>query len=74
MLLWLAFLLLVAAGSVVCTEVRIKRADELTEFSNNVNKGTNYSGTTVLLDSDIDFSGKEFCSGWKCFEVFPRHV
>ena len=36
----------------------IHNADELIEFSNNVNSGTSYSDMTVLLDSDIDLSGK----------------
>ena len=52
--------MLLVGGGVLCTEVRIKSTDGLIEFSINVNSGTNYSGTTVFLDSDIDFSGKEF--------------
>ena len=35
----------------------IKNASDLIEFSKNVNNGTNYTGTTVFLDADIDFSG-----------------
>ena len=35
----------------------INSATDLIQFSNNVNSGTNYSGTTVFLDADIDLSG-----------------
>ena len=38
-------------------EYHINNASELITFSNNVNSGTNYNGTTVFLDADIDFSG-----------------
>ena len=41
-------------------EFRIATPQELIEFSNNVNKGTSYSGTTVFLDSGIDLTGKTF--------------
>ena len=41
-------------------EVRIKSVDEFIQFKDNVNKGNNYSGTTVFLDSDIDFTDKTF--------------
>ena len=52
--------MLLLGGGVLCGELRINSADELVEFSNNVNSGTNYSGTTVFLDSDIDLNGKAF--------------
>ena len=45
---------------VLCEEHRINSADELIKFSNDVNGGTNFKGTTVLLNSDIDLSGKTF--------------
>ena len=32
-------------------------AEDLIKFSENVNSGTSYSGATVFLDADIDFSG-----------------
>lgn len=35
---------------------RIHSVSELIQFSNDVNNGTSYNGTTVYLDSDIDFS------------------
>ena len=38
-------------------ELRIKNASELIELSKNVNYGTSYSGKTVFLCADIDFSG-----------------
>ena len=38
-------------------ELHIRDASDLIEFSKNVSLGTNYKGTTVFLDADIDFSG-----------------
>ena len=49
----LSFLYVVALGA---DDLRIHNASELISFSNNVNSGTNYSGTTVYLVSDIDFT------------------
>lgn len=40
--------------------VHIKNYDEFVEFSDEVNNGNNYNGTTVLLDSDLDLDGKAF--------------
>ena len=52
-----ALLLLLLGGVVTkANGLRINNADELIDFSNNVNKGTSYSGTTIYLDSDIDFT------------------
>ena len=51
---------LLCGGVVICDNVRIKNVDEFVQFKNNVNNGTNYEGTTVFLESDIDFSGKTF--------------
>ena len=48
--------------SLLCTKatsgakVKISNANDLIEFSNNVNSGTSYEGTTVYLGSDIDFT------------------
>ena len=57
----LPFLLLLLSSSLLTvalgSEIRITDAQGLIELSNNVTSGTNYSGTTVLLDSDIDFAG-----------------
>lgn len=52
------FLLLVLSGGALGAEneLRIHNSDELISFSSNVNSGTSYSGTTVYLDSDIDFA------------------
>ena len=55
-----SMMLLSEGGGVLCSELIIHNTNELINFSNNVNSGTNYSGTTVFLDSDIDFSGKTF--------------
>ena len=38
----------------------IRSVGELIEFKDNVNNGTSYSGMTVFLDSDMDFTGKVF--------------
>ena len=54
-LLWLG-----ASMSAFGMEFRITSVDEFVQFKDNVNKGTSYSGTTVFLDSDIDFTGKSF--------------
>ena len=47
-------------NNVIGAELRIKNADGFIAFKNDVNNGMSYSGTTVLLDSDIDLSGKTF--------------
>ena len=47
-------------NSVIGEEVRIKSVDDFIDFSNNVNIGTNYTGTTAFLDSDLDLTGKTF--------------
>ena len=39
-------------------EITINTAQQLISLSNAVHSGTNYSGTTVLLGSDIDFTGR----------------
>ena len=44
-------------GVIGRNELHIKNASGLIGLSKNVNSGTSYSGTTVLLDADIDFSG-----------------
>ena len=51
-----ALLLLLGGVAIKADELKIHNAEELIDFSNNVNGGTNYSGTTVYLDSDIDFT------------------
>ena len=38
-------------------EFHINNASDLIDFSKNVKNGTSYSGTTVFLGADIDFSG-----------------
>ena len=60
----MTFLLLLAAAAlingVIGAEVRITNVDKFIRFKDNVNKGTNYSGTTVFLDSDLSFARKSF--------------
>ena len=56
----LSLFLFLGGWSVLCEEHRISNSDELIEFSNSVNDGTNFKGTTVFLNSDIDLSGKTF--------------
>ena len=50
--------LLLGSGGVLCDKLRIASPDDLISFSNAVDSGTTYPGTTVLLDSDLDFAGK----------------
>ena len=45
------------AATACSSEIRIRNASELVLLSKAVNSGTNHSGTTVLLDADVDFSG-----------------
>ena len=40
--------------------MKISNVAEFIRFKDNVNDGTSYSGTTVLLDSDLDLTGKTF--------------
>ena len=40
-----------------CAEHVIHNTSEFIAFSDSVNDGTSFSGTTVFLDSDIDFAG-----------------
>ena len=49
----LLFLVGVSSGKGVH---HIKNAEDLIQFSKNVSSGTNYSGTTVFLDADINLS------------------
>lgn len=39
------------------SEHHIKSGSEFIAFANSVYYGTGYSGTTVILDSDIDLAG-----------------
>lgn len=43
--------------STVGDEYRISNTENFTSFLNSVNEGNKYSGTTILLDSDISLSG-----------------
>ena len=51
----LCSLLLLGQGA-LSYEHHINSATDLIEFSNNVNSGKSYSGITVFLGADIDFS------------------
>ena len=51
-------LFLVACGGTAENVLRIHNSNEMVEFSKSVNKGTSYLGTTVLLETDIDFTGE----------------
>ena len=48
--------LLLLSSSVAGSELRIHNANELIKFSDSVNTGLLYTGTTVFLESDIDFT------------------
>ena len=57
----LPLLLLTSILSVtVKAKLRISSVNEFINFKDSVNGGTNYSGTTVLLDSDLSLTGKTF--------------
>ena len=56
-LLSLCCLLLLLGQGVLNYEHHISNASDHVAFSRNVSIGTSYSGTTVFLDADIDFSG-----------------
>lgn len=47
---------LLASKSATGAELRIHNASELIEFSNSVNGGKSFSGSTIVLDSDIVFT------------------
>lgn len=52
-------------GGVVGENLRIINVESFTEFSSSVNSGINYIGTTVFLDTDLDFSEKTLTPvGW----------
>ena len=52
-LLFLFYQGVLGAGKEFC----INTAEGLIQFSKNVSSGTNYKGTSVFLDADIDFYG-----------------
>lgn len=58
LLLYLSFLTSYALSlETVGNVVTINSASDFIEFSNNVNSGISYSGSTVLLGDDLDFTG-----------------
>ena len=57
MFLILCCFFLLLGLSTLSYEHHINTVNDLIEFSNNVSSGTNYKGTTVFLDVDMDFSG-----------------
>lgn len=59
----LLFMFLFTSSSTIVhasNTLKIYDADGFIDFSNDVYNGTNYSGTTVYLGSDLDFNGKTF--------------
>ena len=50
------FLCLLLGQGALSNEYHINNASDLIQFSKVVNRGTGYKGTTVFLDTDIDFS------------------
>ena len=46
--------------SALGAEMKIKNVDDFIQFRDNVSSGTNYSGTTVFLDTDLSLAGKTF--------------
>ena len=53
-------MLLSVGASLGANVFRISNTSDFITFSNAVNNGANYSGTTVFLDSDIDLNGLSF--------------
>lgn len=49
------FVSLLIGFGLCANERHIKNADELIQFANDVNDGTNHLGTTIFLDNDIEF-------------------
>lgn len=49
--------LFVLFGGVLAKNLMIHNANEFIEFAKTVNNGTAYTGTTVFLGNDIDFTG-----------------
>ena len=45
-------------STALCVEHRINNAGEFITFSEDASSGIDFSGTTVLLGSDLDFSGR----------------
>ena len=72
-----AFLVLALSTISLGDMVRISNANELIEFSENVNSKVSYEGTTVILEGDIDFTeelskqfepiGKDYSEVEACF-------
>ena len=56
----LSLLFVALVNSIAGNEVRINNVEEFIQFKDNVNSGSSYDGTTVFLDSDLSFAGKEF--------------
>ena len=54
----LAPLLSLLARGTFATSYIVNSADDLIAVSNKVNAGTSFSGTTIYLNADLDFSGK----------------
>ena len=56
----LLFLITYFIGNAIGDEVRINSVEEFIQFKDNVSSGTNYSGTTVLLNFDLEFTENTF--------------
>lgn len=60
----ISLLTLLASNIAAGSEIIINNAEEFVEFSDNVNGGQTYKGTTVFLGADIDLSDVNFsCVG-----------
>lgn len=56
----IVFVLCMRAPRLICgEEYRISDTDDLIDFSNKVNSGVSFDGTTVLLENDLPFSEKQ---------------
>ena len=56
--------------------ITLNTANDLIEFANNVNSGIPYTGSTVLLDKDIDFTGlsDQFTSIGQNWDAYFRGI
>ena len=60
MMLSLLLALTLLHESALGYEYHISSASDFISFVSTVNKGTNYAGTTIILDSDLSLAGKTF--------------
>ena len=71
------FLCLLLGQGALSQEHHISTAEGLIAFSKDMNSGISFSGTTVFLDADIDFSGglsEQFEPMKKVASIYKAHL